>query len=314
MTSPILDGGTAFSTYGSITDAGGATGNLTLLPFQLSYNGLVFGQGCDVQLVSITGLREKPAIRSSDVSRPRKHGSFAGRTLFGERIVTMTLQVFGDTVQPFETVLAGVAAAFPNIADPGSQLPLQYLMPGWATPRQVTGRPTKGGWPVNTDYAAHKALIPVEFTCNDPLIFDTASQSVTTGLPSPTAGLRFPVTFNASFGASSGGTLELGNAGDEAAPAVFTFTGPATWPQLIMGSATLGFQVTLGAGDTLVVDTDAETAVLNGTASRVGTLMPGSSWFYIPPGGASVGFTTVDSSAVAGTVTANLSAGCWGWC
>jgi hypothetical protein len=287
---------------------------MPLAPFQLSYNGLTFGAGCDVQIVSIKGLREKPAVRSGDVPRPRQHGSFAGRTLFGERIVVATLTVFGPTIDPFETVLAKVAAAFPNVADPKLQLPLQFMMPGWATPRRVTGRPTNGGWPVDADYQAHKATIPVEITCNDPLIYDTATTTLSVGLPSPTAGMHFPAAFDLAFGASTGGSLALPNAGDEPAPTVFTFTGPLTWPMISLGSATLGFQITLGAGDTLVVDCDARTAVLNGTASRVGTLMAGSSWLYIPPGGSSIGFSSLDSVAVAGTVTASLAAGTWGWC
>lgn len=287
---------------------------MSLQPFQLSYNGLTFGAGCDVQLVSITGLREKPAVRQGDVPRPRQHGSFGGRTLFGDRIVVATLEVFGPTVSPFETVLAQIAAAFPNVADPALQLPLQFMMPGWTTPRMVTGRPTKGGFPVDADYQAHKALIPVEITCTDPLIYDTATVTAIAGLPVPTAGMHFPATFNLAFGASSGGSIALPNAGDEAAPVVFTFAGPVTWPVLTMGSQMLGFQITLGASDTLVVDCDARTVVLNGSASRLGSLMPGSSWLYIPKGGTSVAFSSVDSVAVAGTVTAALAAGTYGWC
>lgn len=288
---------------------------MSLSAYQLSYNGLTFGEGCDVQLVSAEGLREAPPVRSGDVPKPRRHGAWAGLNPFGERIITLTLQVFGETSQPFETVLAGVTKAFANISDPAGLLPLQFMMPGWATARQVTGRPTKGGWPVDTSYAARKATIPVEFTCPDPLIYDTATQSPSAGLPSPTAGLSFPVGFNVGFGASSGGSLHLANAGNEGLPPVWTFTGPITWPTLTLGSASLGFEITLNSGDTLVVDCRNRTVVLNGTASRFGTVMTGSSFFTIPPGGATVGFSSVDSTQVSGTVTAaNQPTGAWGWC
>lgn len=288
---------------------------MSLQPWQWSYNGLVMGAGCDVGVTQVAGLREAPPTRPGDVNRPRQHGAWAGLTLFGERIVTLDLQVMsGATQQPFTAVLAGVASAFANILDPSAGLPaLQFMQPGWATPRQVYGRPTKGGYPINADLQYGKALIPVEITCPDPLIYDTATQLVTAGLPSPTAGLAFPVGFNATFGASFGGSLTLGNSGNEALHPIFTFTGPVTWPTVTIGAASLTFQLTLAQGDTLVVDCAARTAILNGTASRAGTIATGSRWLTVPPGGATVGFSSVDAAQVAGIVKATCPAGAWGW-
>lgn len=48
--------------------------------------------------------------------------------------------------------------------------------------------------------------------------------------------------------------------------------------------ALLQFNLSLGANDTLVIDLQQRTAVLNGTASRRGSLMGGSSWFLLQPG------------------------------
>lgn len=289
---------------------------MTLAPYQLAYNGLTFGAGCDVQLVSVTGLREAPATRGGDVAKPRRHGSFGGLTLFGERIVTMTLGV-SVTVAAFETVVSGMAAAFANISDPSLLLPLTFnLSPAWTSARQVTGRVTKAGYPVDVEYGRqYLKAIPVEITCPDPLIYDTATQSPTAGLPSPTAGAGFPIGFPIAFGASVGGSAQVINGGNETMFPAWTFTGPVTWPTITLGAASLGFQVTLGAGDTLVVDCAAGTAILNGTASRAGTIITGSTYFGIPPGGGTIGFSSVDSVQVAGTVTApGLPAAAWGWC
>lgn len=288
---------------------------MSLAPYQLSYNGLVFGAGRDVQLVSVTGLREAPATRGGDIPKPRRHGSYGGLTLFGERIVTLTLGV-SVTVASFEQVVSGMAAAFANISDPAGLLPLQFnLSPAWTSARQVIGRVTKAGYPVDLDYQYQRLkAIPVELTCPDPLITDTATQSVSAGLPSPTAGLAFPVGFPVGFGASVGGSFQVVNNGNEALPPVWTFTGPVTWPTLTMGAYTLTFQLTLAAGDTLVVDCAANTAVLNGSASRAGTVATGSTFFFIPPGGATVGFSSVDSTQVAGTVTGSPPVAAWGWC
>lgn len=314
MTVPatIIDGGNASSTYLSQVTGGTASGSPALLPFQLSFNGLVFGALCDVQIQKITGLRGLPAIRSSDLPRPRAHGSFAGFLFMGERIITADLSVSVTMVDPFETVLTQVGDAFAPVSDPNGLAPLQFLLPGWANPRQVMCRPTKGGLPVDVNYQFHRALIPVELTCPDPRIYDTAGQAVTIGLPSPTAGLTFPTGFPAVFGASSGGSGQIVNAGNVDSAPVFTIRGPVTWPQISFGALTLGFGLALSATDTLVVDCAARTVVLNGTASRYNTLLSGSAFFTIPPGTATIGFTSTDSTTVTGTVTAALSSA-WGW-
>jgi hypothetical protein len=286
--------------------------------WQLTYNGLLIGAGADVQLLELSGLRELPPTRSGDVAKPRQHGAFGGRTLFDERIVTAKLGVSAPT-NDFETVLAAVSSAFPNITDPANLLPLQFQVPGWSTPRQVWCRPTQGGYPIDLGYQFRKVTIPVQLTAPDPLIYDTAVQTASTGLPSPTAGLGFPASAPFTFGASSGGSVQLVNAGNEAAPIVFTINGPVTWPQLTLGSLFLGFQVSLGAGDKLVVDTGAGTAVLKGTASRAGTIVTGSTYFYLPPATAAgpttstIGFSSVDATQVTGTLTATASSA-WGWC
>jgi hypothetical protein len=174
-------------------------------------------------------------------------------------------------------------------------------------------RPTKGGYPIDVGFQARKVIVPVELTANDPLIYDTNSQQASTGLPSPTAGLSFPAAAPFTFGASSGGSLQVVNAGNEATPPVFTIAGPVTWPQLTLGSLFLGFQVTLAAGDTLVIDCSAATATLNGTASRGNTIVTGSTYFFLPPGTSTVGFSSVDATQVTGTCTCS-AASAWGWC
>lgn len=286
---------------------------MTLSQFQLSYNGLTFGEGQDVQLVAVAGLREAPPTRSNDLPKPRQHGAFAGKQWFAERVVSMTLSV-STTTAAFETVLANMATAFANVNDPANLHQLQFMLPSWATARYVTGRVSKGGFPVDTAYQFHKlSAIPVEITCPDPLIYDTATQTVNQGLPVVSGGVTFPLTFPFSFGTTASSSFTLNNAGTEAMSPTFTFTGPITWPTLLFGSSSLTFEIVLGASDTLVVDCGASTAVLNGTASRFITLASGSVFPTVPPGGQTFQFTSADSSTVAGTVACTLPTGAWGW-
>ncbi len=59
---------------------------------------------------------------------------------------------------------------------------------------------------------------------------------------------------------------------------------------------------TLDAGDYLVVDSDARTVLLNGTASRYSWVSPGSTWWQLEPGANSVRYGATSGSGT-GTLT-----------
>jgi hypothetical protein len=286
-------------------------------PFSYTLNGYTFGVGGDLQLVSETGLRSLPAIRQGDASKPRFDGSFAGPNYMDERIVQMTLSLVGqNTSVPYETVIANAAAAFQPQSDPTQLSTFQFMYPGWSNARQVTGRITKSGFPVDANYVYHFIQqFGLEFTCPDPLIYDTVLQTVTTGLPSPTAGLGFNVSFNASFGASSGGSMSVTNSGNYPTAPVFTITGPCTNPSITLTSTGqfFGLNLSLGASDSLVIDMGARTVYLDSTGERFNAITTGSSWFTIPVGTWSIGVASSDSAAVTATFTVAFR-NAWSWC
>lgn len=279
---------------------------MALSNYQLSYNGLTIGAGTDVQLVGIDGLRALPGIRSSDVARPRADGSFGGLNFMGERIVTLQLLVMVTVANPWETVLEQLSAAFLHISDPGKLLPLQFQLPGQPA-LQIIGRPTRYHVPVDVPYAFHKAAVAIEMSCPDPLIYAAASSSVSAGLPNPTSGAVWPVTWPMTYGSSSGGALTVVNSGNWATPLKFTIQGPCVNPWVSLGSAKLTFNLTLASTDTLTVDTGAHTITLNGTANRYNTLAVGSQWFTAAPGSSTVNFGSGDSTQVTATCTATYS-------
>lgn len=276
-------------------------------PLLFSYNNLIFGAGTDVQLVGETGIRTLPAPRSGDTPRGRQDGSNAGLNFLSERIVTVTLQVTVTFQNDFQTVLALMAKAFQPVSDPTQLQTLQFMYPGWVTPRQLTCRVTNAGFPVDLDYNFNRVnAYHVEFTCPDPIIYDTVLQSGTTSLPSPVSGLAFPVTFPVTFGSSMGGYLSISNAGNYPTAPVFVINGPVTNPS-VFNSATGQFfrlNLSLGATDSLVIDMGAKTVVLNGTAARFNAVATGSQWFTIPPGTWTVGVASTDSGVVSALFSA----------
>lgn len=277
------------------------------LPYDGTFNGLTWGPTHSLQLGPAgygTGLRSLPQIRSGDQAKARQNNYWAGLNVLGERIWVTTFDVFSPSIST-ETLLAQVSAAFQNIADPRAQLPFEFILPGWANSRFLTCRPTKANIPVDLNYQFGVVEIPVEFTANDPLLYSSVLKTASTGLPSPTAGLTFPVTFNVTFGASTGGSMSVTNAGNYITAPVFTITGPVTNPAISFPATGQFFTVAINliVGDTLVIDMAAHTVTLNGTASRYNLVTTGSSWFGIPPGTWSIGVASTDSSPVAALFT-----------
>lgn len=281
---------------------------MALQNYQSSFNGLTWGAGTDIQVTGITGLRGMPSIRSGDVAKARRNGSFPGQNFFDERVAVFDLNVFGGAIPSGATVeqtLTGMAAAFQNIEDPAAQLPLATMLPGWAEPRTLTCRPTGYTLGIDTNYQFNDVKVAVQFTASDPLIYGFTLKSVSTGLPSPTAGLQFNVTFPAVFGASTGGSMQVANNGLYPTPPVFIINGPVKNPlvSLVATGQFFGVQLTLTATDQLVIDMNARTVTLNGTASRYNAALTGSSWFALPVGTSTIGVQSKDATAVAAQFT-----------
>lgn len=423
--------------------------------FQYSWNGLTFGAGTDVQIVKEEGLRSLPPTRSSDINRPRMDGAFAGLNFLGERICTLTLAVTVTKNDPFETVVANISNAFQPTYDPNNQTTLQFMYPGWANPRQVTGRVTRAGFPTDLNYSFHRIdSMPIEITCSDPLIYDsinttvtnslatvgtfplttltanasigattltvasnsgfvagqtifvdatgtesrtvqsvsgTTSITITAGLTSAhssgaaVSGSTFPINLlltslsanlsaagttltvvsNAGFYAgqtvfidtntateirtiasvsgsttitltsgvtnahssgvyvynglgfapTTGGALLTNNIGNYETNPVFTIKGPVTNPMLTLVSTGefFGLNTTLTSSDTIVIDMNKGTVVLNGTTTRYGSVVTGSSWFGLPPGGSTVKISSSDSSYPVGNLFQVDYRSAWSW-
>ena len=139
-------------------------------------------------------------------------------------------------------------------------------------------------------------------TAPDPIRYGTEQHTASCGLPQPGLGIHFPIQqWPLDFGHPSGGSLVLANAGTVATSPVWTITGPCAQPVIRAATTgrSLGFGLSLASGDVLVVDVAARTIRLNG-ASRRAALLPGSTWFGVPPGTTGVEFDAqrTDTTAV----------------
>jgi phage-related protein len=282
-----------------------AAGDLITQVWQAERDGLLIGDGTDYDIRVIDGLASMPEVRPQDRPLLLRHGSIAGDDYLGERIMTMELDIAESDRDLMATKIDALATAFRTTVE---ESPFHFRIPGVAGGSKafINARVRRRDIPIGVEYSRGLATVAFEFHATDPRVYAAAESSDTVGLASTGGGLVFPATFNLSFGAvSSGGDLTVTNAGAFPAPAVFRIDGPCTSP--IIENTTVGrslsFDITLSASEFLVIDTEARTVLLGGTASRYSTLETSSRWYDLEPGDNALDFRASTTTAATLTVT-----------
>ena len=256
---------------------------MPLADYALSIGGLTLGPGTDYIVHRVDGFGA-PIDRISDTPRPRRHGELAGSDYLDGRTVTIEITVRGDT--PAETVanLDALLAVWQPITDAGTVTALSYKFPGQAE-RQLYGRPRRLA--ADTDrIIGNRISATLEYRAGDPLQYAATATTGAIGLSGTAGGRTYSRTYPLTYGTSTSTSLYVTNAGTFSTAPTFRITGPATNPK-VENRATgesLAFAIVLTAGQTLDVDTDARTVILDGTASRYSTLVTGSTFFDLNPG------------------------------
>lgn len=131
----------------------------------------------------------------------------------------------------------------------------------------------------------------LQLVAADPRRYAEAPVTVSTELQATdVTGRAYPRTYPRTYGVAVDtptGAVQIMQDGDyDQTPAVITFFGPIESPAVehVQTGQALRFTLSLSYLDRLVVDLGAQTALLNGTASRVNTITSGSAWFQLVPG------------------------------
>lgn len=239
--------------------------------------GTVDGAGVAWHLQELEGwdgsdLRAEYSLREAD------HGAWAAPVYLNQRPITLTGKIEAPNLSALDGAVEQLIAA--------AALTDTTLIVYETTPKQATVR--RSGKPLLrpvTDRIAEYSLL---VTAGDPRRYSTTLQSQSTALPSVTGGLTLPITMPVTISATTvAGSITLTNAGTIATRPVFTLNGPVTTPAISVQYPTgtvraLLYSDSLDVGDVLVIDSDAHTVVLNGTASR--RLYLSGQWPEIPPG------------------------------
>jgi hypothetical protein len=221
---------------------------------------------------------DSPEVRNQYSDRQSDHGAWAGTTYLAARVITLSGTITAFDLPSLDTAMDQLSAA---ASLTGTTLTVNETIPRQCTVRR-SGRVVMQ--PVTDRIATYSVLL----TAPDPRRYSTVLQSQSTGLPTTSGGLTLPITLPVVITATTAsGQFTLTNDGTIGTRPVLTITGPVTAPSILAqlpdGTITqLSYSDTLGAGDVLVIDCDAHTVVLNGTASRRRYLS--GTWPEIPPG------------------------------
>lgn len=263
--------------------------------YQFGFNGWLFGgAGQGVQVLAVDGLESQPDLRVQDDIRGYLDGYFSGRDFLNGRNLTFTLQVMNDANGSMQTYLAQLKANLtPQQTGTGS---LQFILPG-RNLQLLNARVRKREIVLDPEYVYGRSIAHVEMFCPDPRIYDNATQTLNL---TPSSGLGrvydriYNLVYNTGVAGNSGTATNNGNT---TTWPTFTITGPCTNPVVLNSttSAAISFVVTMSGNDVLVIDPELRSVTLNGVSAR-NLLLNSSTWWGLPPGSTTIGFSAQSSS------------------
>ena len=267
-----------------------AVGDALTADYQLEFFGgndeietVVIGNGENgVEIVELD-LWSGAAMRTSDINRPLDDGQFAGEDFYSGRSINVAFEIWANTEAEIYDRWFEMSRIWRLRRNPKT---MAVRLPDWPSdlfvdvrPRRVSGLRVDEA--MNVGYVARGV---VGFHSVDPRWYSTTLDSTSVGVTTASGGLTFNAAAPLVFGAvGDSGSFDCQNLGNYPTYPTFTITGPITNPSIEnqQRSKTLSFTGSLASGETLVIDTQARTVLLNGTASRYSWLDDPTKWFSL---------------------------------
>lgn len=282
-----------------------------LTNWQYSFRSLLLGSGQIWAIQEADGL-DLPKVRNQDPDRPLDSGQFEGLDYMSGRDITLKLHSQFASNAAMRSALTALETVMNPPEDAVTEYPIWFQRPG--NPLlccQV--RPRQFRLTSDRKTSSPKIYQPLcQLHATSAYVYGP-TQSQTIQVPGVSAGFAFNLAFNLSFGGGgSVGVLTINNTGVVSARPVFFFTGPMIVPTITNGSLTnnpfISVNMTLAAGDLLVVDTDLDgpsivyyAAGSSSGSSRLINLVSGSTPFKLQVGTNKLVLTSQDSAPTGGT-------------
>jgi hypothetical protein len=236
------------------------------------------------------------------VQKPRQPGGWAGLSYGQSRYPTFNVRVYAPSAAALNTAVDSLNAAVDftsatmTVAEAGVTRSMTVRRNSSVDVSKVTSR---------------VADVQFQVVAVDPRKLGTALTQQT-ALPATSGGLTVPFTIPFTITSTVvAGQINLTNPGNESGPVVVRIDGPCTGPIITHTSSTttnalvFSSNLSLGAGEFLLVDMDKHTALANGQTTRAGYITS-RGWSLFDPGANTWAFTasTYNSGSLL-TVTAS---------
>jgi hypothetical protein len=235
-----------------------------------------------VDVLNVAGL-DSATYRTSSKDIEGFDGSVTEAEFESKRTVVVAGTIYGTSVAQVEPFMDRLKK---NLAPSATDTPFYFKAPG-VDQRMVFGKCTTG---LRSNWDPMRRVSTAAFTftieCGDPIIYGSDAlqfpgQIITQAMP----GFSFNFSFNFDFGSVSPGVLGIFNVthdGNRPAPFIATFTGsgvvlPGLRHETL--SKQVQFDITLEAGDQLVVDFRKRSVIFNGAPRR--GIVTREGWFLL---------------------------------
>jgi hypothetical protein len=243
-------------------------GDLIYDDTQIEWDGLLMGVDTYFGYKSLTGWDDLPASDSGDALRPHTHGEVAGSMWAQGRIISFDTQIWSQQVD--FPVLRQEFMRRMQITQEEKTLTIRQHGETLMAFARVVNR----SWPIDKRYFGGYPIATIQWKATDPRRYSLIEQSFDLHAPVNSGGLEWVAGGGLDWATGGGldwGTIVSGasaivNGGLSDTPIRFEFHGPLTGPYYVLapGSFTLGFDLDLAVGETLMVDARLGTVTLAG--------------------------------------------------
>ncbi len=252
--------------------------------------------------LSLDGVLGLPTIEPHDLPYSTSSGLNPGEDFARGKVITFSGVISGTDDVSYGQAVENLRFAFETRE---FETDLFITVPGLAGGSQVSlgCRPRAGSLKIDADYVALQASFSIQLFATDPIFYSADGNNqqnytvVQTTITSTTGGHGFDHGFNLGFGGGST-ALIVNNAGNAISYPIITFFGPCVNPHIINQNGAgngLSFNINLGVGDFLEVNTLTRQITLNGPTNRYDTIND-SDWFGIYPGNNTITFTVASTT------------------
>lgn len=262
----------------------------------ITINNYTIGNGSDISILGASGFGSA-SVAIGIINNAGRHGVKIPNHYWRERRIRLQLGLRSATVAGHKTLRedlfkafalprTGIATMYFTTTD-GRSMQLDVALASEIDAPFEAGRVTS-------------SVVRVELLAASPYVLDQTQNDSEASLP-VAGGVAIPAAIPLSL-TTSGGSVVINNQGNAIyKPVVITITGPVTSPTLRNNTSGLSFTIdyALGASDSVVIDCEDETVVLNGSTNLLSSF-DGDFW-QLEPGSNTILFSasTYDAAALA---------------